>query len=78
MCEKKVIKLSEILEKVPSWDITGVEAKTLYIQCITSQLDDKQKAFLLTKCGAKPVRFKDGVKTRFFLPSDVELMNDLK
>lgn len=71
--EKKTLKMSEVRQKVRSWDVNGKD----YIQCITSELDEEQRNFLINEYNAFEVPFKDGTKTRFMLPNYVELVYDL-
>lgn len=73
--EEKLLKMSELVQKVASLDITGQEPAGHYAQVITCELTEEEKAFL-EKFQAKKVPFKQGHKTRFYFPHDVILVED--
>lgn len=73
---KRVITFKEIRKKLPSLHLVGVEQSFIegfgktngYFLCITAEISEQERKFLVQelKCYEEP--FKDGLKTRFYLP----------
>ena len=73
--EEKILKMSELVEKVASLDITGQEQKGQYVQVITCELTKEEKAFF-EAYEAHRIPFKQGHKTRFYFPNHIRLVED--
>ena len=77
MCtkDKKIkVKMTVLVEKIESLELTGGEKDAKYVQVIKSELTATEKKFLV-ELGGKEVT-KNKRKLRFYFPSSVEFVED--
>lgn len=77
MCtkDKKIkVKMTVLVEKIESLEITGGEKDAHYVQVIKNELTPKERKFL-EELGGKEIT-KNKRKLRFYFPSSVEFVED--
>lgn len=70
------IYMSELLKKVPSCEVIGTGQEP-YLQCITEEIKPEERKAMLVEYKAVEKPFKDGFKTRFWLPEGTKIILDV-
>ena len=76
MNQERTVSLKEIRERVESCDIVCTKIGNSYIQCIKCELTDTERRYLVNELDCISMPFKEGLKIRFYLPSNVKLVKD--